>query len=152
MSTNARDFVIGLECKLFRNSATYASPTWDECPNVKDISHTDEKTKIDFSRRASGVKQYRPGLRDVSLDITFVYVRGDTDWQAFMDAYNNGTTLDLWAADGIVDAPGTQGPRFEAEVFKAPRTEGLEDGQEYTFTVAPAATTNAYSWKKIASP
>lgn len=149
MPTNASDWVIGLECKVFRNSGTYGTPVWDECVNVRDVSPTDEKSKVDFSRRASKFKQYRAGMRDIALDIVFVYKRADTDWQAFMDAYNNGTIIDIWAADGVVDATNTQGPRFEAEVIKAPRTEGLEDGMLYTFSVVPAASGNAPEWKKI---
>lgn len=152
MPTNAQEFVIGLECKLFRNTAvsdTWATPTWNECDNVRDISPSDERAKVDFSRRGIGNKQYRAGLKDISLDIDFVYKRGDADWQAFMDAYNNNTKIDLWAADGLVDAPKTQGPRFEAAIVKAPRTEGLEDGMVYTFTAVPFAGANAAQWKVI---
>ena len=30
---------LGLNAKLYRNTGSYASPTWNEIGNVKDVTH-----------------------------------------------------------------------------------------------------------------
>jgi hypothetical protein len=43
-----------MEARLYRNTADYASPTWAEVTNVKDVTLNLEKGEVDVTTRANG--------------------------------------------------------------------------------------------------
>ena len=44
---------LGLKAKLYRNTGSYGSPTWNEVKNVKDVTLTIEKGEADVSTRGN---------------------------------------------------------------------------------------------------
>ena len=44
---------LGLDAKLFRNTSDYASPTWDEITNVRDVTLNLEAGEADVTTRGN---------------------------------------------------------------------------------------------------
>ena len=45
------DNVVGIDCKLYRNTGTYASPTWSEIPLTRDLTLKRSAGKADSTAR-----------------------------------------------------------------------------------------------------
>jgi hypothetical protein len=118
---------IGLDCKLFRNTATYNTPTWNTISNVVDLNATDSATQGDVSSRASNFKKSRRGLRDLQFSFGLRYDSADDDHVYLRAAYANGVLIDLWAADGAA-ATNSAGPRAWVQVTEFGHDQPLEDG------------------------
>jgi len=137
-------FPLGKDAKLYRNTATYASPTWNECDNVKDLTLTLTKAEYDATRRASGGWRETIGtIKDIEISFSAVNSPTDTDLQAFRDAFLNGTTLEIWCLTGVRTDAEAEGPRFHCVVTEFTREEQLEGGQELSITVKPAPNASA---------
>lgn len=55
---------LGLNCKVYRNTGTYAQPTWDEIPNVRNVTLNLERGEADITSRANaGWKVSLPTLK-----------------------------------------------------------------------------------------
>lgn len=116
----------GLDCKLYRNTNTYASPTWVEIENVKDLSVPDEKTMADAATRRSAIAEEVGTLRKLGVEFNMVKDHDDADWEAIHDAYWAGTVVDILCLDGSKDVVGSRGVRFGCEVAKFDEEQNLE--------------------------
>ena len=58
---------LGLDCVLHRNTGSYATPTWNACPNVKDLTLSMEKSEADVTTRASGGWRWTLGTLVVGI-------------------------------------------------------------------------------------
>jgi hypothetical protein len=129
---------LGLDCKLYRNTGTYASPVWNEMPNVSDVTIPLSKGEADTSTRASKWKTRKGTLKDASIDFQLKYVPGDTDYAALLASYIDGTTIDLLALDGPVGTTGSQGLRAVCEVFNFQEGQALESAVTFDVSAKPA--------------
>lgn len=144
---------IGLECKAYRNTGTYASPTWVECVNVKDVTLNLEKGEADISRRGSGGWKDRKGtLKDASVDLGLIWVAAATDCLAFRDGFMSGTPIEMAFASGDITEPGTEYFRCLYEVFKFTREEPLEDAVTHTTTLKKTYSANAPGFTTVPTP
>ena len=81
---------LGLDAKLYRNSGTYAAPTWDIVGNVKDLTLNLETGEADVSTRANNGWRATVGtLKDASLEFEMVWDTADSDFGAVRDAFLN---------------------------------------------------------------
>ena len=120
---------IGLEMYLYRNSNTYASPTWVEVTNVKDLSFNLEKTRADMTTRANaGWRSQRGTLKDGGITFQSVYDTADADYTAFESAWFDNTAIEFALADGDISTTGTKYIRMTTEINNLSRTENLEEG------------------------
>lgn len=131
--------VVGLDCKAYRNTGTYASPTWAEMTSVIDVNQNVEKSSAKLNKRGSVWTKNRSTLRDMSIDVTVLWDGGAADCTALMTAALGNTFVDCVFLDGSSTTTGASGFRCEFEVFTAKRTEPLEDGVKVTFTLKPSA-------------
>ena len=73
---------LGMEAKLYRNTGTYALPTWVEMINVKDLTLNLEAGEADVTTRGNaGWKATIAALKDGSIEFErhgrFVLPRGE---------------------------------------------------------------------------
>ena len=81
---------LGLDAKLYRNTGTYAAPTWDIIGNVKDLTLNLETGEADVSTRANNGWRATVGtLKDASLEFEMVWDSADTDFTSIRDAFLN---------------------------------------------------------------
>ena len=139
--------VLGLDCKAYRNTGLYGSPTWNEVPNIRDLTIPMEKTKADVSSRNSKYRMSRGTLRDINITFSMVWDNADADFTALRDAWLNDTSIDMVFLDGAVGTAGSQGPRAYYEVIKFERTENLEEAAMVNVELAPTHNlTNPPTW------
>lgn len=121
--------LLGRECYLYYNSATHASPTWVLIAQAVDVSFSIDKNYGDVSSRASTWKKNRAALKDLSISFGYRYKAGVTD--AVFDALRAkaiaNTEVEMFAADGLSNATGTEGIRAYVDLTMG-REEPLEDG------------------------
>lgn len=130
--------------KLYRNSATYATPTWVLVDNVGDVEVTDEMAEVVLKLRMGlGNNMFLPGERSQSLGFKMLYNPADTSQAALRTAYLGRSQVDAILLDQAVATVGSSGPRAVYSVFKAHRTEG-PNGEAMMFDVAmkPGYSTN----------
>ena len=144
------DPILGVNCKLYRNTATWGSPSWDEVTNVRDLTINLEKGEADVTiRGGNGFRQVVGTLKDGSIEFQMVWDPADADFTAIKDAYFNDTSIELMALDGS-SAPAAgvtvQGLRADFSVVNFSRNEGLEDAVTVDVTVKPTYSSNAPTW------
>jgi hypothetical protein len=137
---------IGLDCKLYYNSATYASPTWVELTNVKDVTIALSKGEADTSRRGNTWRSRKGTLKDASIDFNLVQEDGDTGFDVLLDSFLNGTPVELLAIDGEYDEEGAQGLRATCEIFKNDAGQNLEEAEMFDFSAKPTPAANDPEW------
>jgi hypothetical protein len=138
--------VCGVDCKLYHNTGSYGSPTWNEVPNCRDVTPDLTKTKADFSSRGSRFKRYRGGLIDVNIQFSMIWDATDTDMEIFRDMFLNSTEKEVAVSDGAIATAGNEYLRAICECFKFTRNEPLDDAVTVDIELAPAPDTNAPSW------
>ena len=144
---------LGLNAKLYRNTGSYASPTWNEIGNVKDVTLNLESAEADVTVRANnGWRATVPTLKDASVEFEMVWDTEDADFEAIKDAYLGNTTIEILALDGPVSGTGSsgnQGLRATCSVTAFSRSEPLEEALSVSVTLKPAYAVNAPEWHEV---
>ena len=137
----------GFEGVLYRNTGTWASPTWSAIDVVRDVSANSEKGEIDAtSRGSSGIRRTIAGIREDGFEFECVKKTDDSEWQAIRDAFLNGTTIELLALEGEVTTAGNQGLRAECVITQFNDGQGFEDLQTTSVVAKPTDTDNDPEW------
>lgn len=142
---------VAINHKLFRNSGTYGSPTWNEIVSTRDITISDNYAEADVSRRGEGLKQTEPSLREITIDFEMVWDTADEDFAALYTAYAAKTLVELAYADGAIGTLGTvasggtadvQAFRVSCKIVKWEKSLPLEGAATVSITAKPCYTTN----------
>lgn len=139
----------GREAKAYRNDGTWASPSWLELENARDLSLAYDADFPEVSSRASKHKKYLQGMIDSPIEMDFVYDQSDADCVALLDAALNDTNIEIAIMDGDIAVAGAEGLRAEWKVgFN--RAEPLTEGMTITFALRIAAdSSNAPTWYTV---
>lgn len=140
---------LGLNCKLYRNTGTFASPTLNEISCVRDLTLSLSAGEADVSTRGSGGwKATKATLKDASVEFKLIPnkdVAGDlADIEAFTDAFyaNPPEPIDLVVLDGPDPAPSgsvaSHGLHAWFAITSLVRNENLEEGVTYDITLKPS--------------
>lgn len=136
---------IGLNCKLYRNTGTYGTPTWVEIVNARDVTVPLSKGEADTSRRGSSWKTRKGTLKDASIDFQLIQDDGDASFTALLDSFLNGTPIDLLVLDGAIADPAAQGLRATCEVFNFQEGQPLENAVTFDVSAKPCPAKNPNS-------
>lgn len=131
--------VTGLECKLYYNKVTHASPTWNEITRAINVSFSISKGEADQSSRHSTWRKTKGTLKD--LEITFSYRKKqgtDTVFDELIAAAIAGTIYEYAVLDGASNEAGVQGIRAFCEILTAGNTQDLEAAEEVEFSLKPS--------------
>jgi hypothetical protein len=134
--TLSQTHVMGFEAKLYRNTGTVASPTWNEIANCRDLSLADSMTDVDVSARdGSGFAMSDVGLQTLELTCQMNADYGDADFVALQQAYYARTPIHFAVASGAIAAAGTQYVRFAGIITGFARSEALDDASRFDVTI-----------------
>ena len=137
-------YVLAEKAKIYRNTGTYASPTWDEIVNVKDLSLNLDKDEVEITTRASnGFKEFVDGLIDASVEFQMVWNTADPDFTALQTAFFAKTSIEFLVLDGLRTTSGTQGLRATCMVKNFSRSETLGEAIMVDITIRPTKNANA---------
>ncbi|MEL7499037.1 MAG: phage tail tube protein [Planctomycetota bacterium] len=119
---------LGMDAKLYRNSGSYATPTWEEIGNVKDVTLNLEKGEADVTTRANNGWRATVGtLKDASIEFQMVWDTLDSDFDAIRQAFFNNTPIEFAVMDGDITDPDSEGLRATFDIFNFTRNEALEE-------------------------
>lgn len=142
--TLVQTHVMGFEAKLYRNTGTVASPTWNEIANCRDLALADSMTDVDVSARdGGGFAMSDVGLQTLELTFQMNADYGDADFTALQTAYYARTPLHLAVASGAIAAAGTQYVKFAGIITGFARSEALDDAGRYDVTIKVTRATEA---------
>ena len=135
--------LIGLSCKLFINTGTYAVPTWTEVTIARDVALNLEATEAEASSRASTWKEYMVGLKDAGIEFDILYEGADTNYVLLRDAFLDGTDIELLVFDGASVTVGNQGLRATCKITGFGRSESMEEAVTSSVVAKPTPNTDA---------
>lgn len=141
---------LGLEAKLYRNTATYAAPTWVEMKNVKDLTLNLEASEADVTTRGNaGWRATLAALKDGSIEYEMVWDTADPDFTAIKDAFFGNTSVEFAVMDGDVTTAGSQGLRATMSITSFSRSEALEEAISVSVTAKPTYAANPPEWMTV---
>jgi len=135
--TNQNWVDLGYECRMFRGAP--GSAPGIEVKEVMNLRAPDARDKKEYTRRASGgMKVYRTGLRDVSVEFEIPWVTDASgeptaDLNAFFDAYDANDAI----AIKVMDASNRYGVVGDFLVESRPVKQELADIVVATITLCP---------------
>lgn len=142
---------LGLDAKLYRNTATYASPTWNEVKNVKDVTLNLEAGSADVTTRGNaGWRANIATLKDASLEFEMVWDTADDDFTAIRTAFLTNAAIEFAVLDGPVATSGSQGLRASMAITNFSRAEPLEEAIKVSVTAKPTYAANPPEWMTAA--
>ena len=138
---------LGMDAKLYRNSGSYATPTWEEIGNGKDVTLNLEKGEADVTTRANNGWRATVGtLKDASIEFQMVWDTLDSDFDAIRQAFFNNTPIEFAVMDGVITDPDSEGLRATFDIFNFTRNEALEEAILVDVTIKPTYADNAPEW------
>lgn len=141
---------LGMNAKLYRNTGSYASPTWVEITNVRDVTLNLTKAEADLTTRANeGWRAMAGTLKEGSVEFEMIWDPTDDGFGAIKDAWFDDTTIELAVMDKAIDESGAQGLRATMSVISFSRSEPLEEGMTVSVTAKPTYAENAPEWLEI---
>lgn len=143
------EYVLGFESKLYRNTATYESPTWVEVDNIRDNSLTLEAGEADLTTRANGGwEAVVAALRKGAVEFEMVWDKGDANFQAFRTAFfaRGGGAIDVMILDGDRETADVEGLRATMCVLKFTRNEELAEGVKASVSMKPTYSAHKPEW------
>jgi len=136
--------ILGFNGKLYFNTGTYGSPTWNEIVNVGDITMTDEAGQADIGIRSmNGFQIAVAGLRKIGWEWVMVYDPADTDQTALRTAYAARTATEFLILDQANATVGSQGMRVTCMITKFARQEKLGEAMMVDVGIVPTYAANA---------
>ena len=136
-------FKLGQNAKLYRNTGTFASPTWTEISNVKDLDLSLEKDKSEVTTRGGGGwKLTVATLKDAKIEFEMIWDTADAAFTAIRNSFLNDTVVEFLVLDGPVGTSGNQGLRAECMVASFTRSEKLTEALMVKVSTQPTYSTN----------
>lgn len=128
----------GTEGQLYRNTASWASPSWSAL-KVRDLKFMDKPANMfDSSDRTITVNTKIPARAEWTLEFEFIHDSTDTGLVALITAAQAGTAIELLVTDGPVATSGTKGLRAEWAIESGYENDmKLTDGQVVKMTCVP---------------
>lgn len=141
---------LGFKGKLYRNTATYANPTWDEIANARDVTLTMEADEAEATRRVDGgFRTVLQGLEDLTVEAEMPFDYSDLDFKAIFDVHAARGSIEVLVLDGPV-APlageTTAGVRLTATVTRIQEAQPLGEVSMASITFKPAPAANPPSF------
>ena len=123
----------GHKMKLYRNSNTYASPTWTEIAEIGDVSITDFTMGLaEMKRRANNFTKNLASLfQPIAVEFRLIHGLGATMYGLLRTDHFAGTPREYVVMDGSITTTGNTGLRIPAYLSQFPFDQPLEDVAGY---------------------
>lgn len=134
--------MLGVKAKLYRNTASYGSPTWTEITLVGDSSVNASWDEGDGSARVSRVKQVAKTMMGLELTAKVRVDLTDAGYLALMTALHSDTPIDLLVLNGPSTTNGVQGYRADFHVMSASEDQAMGNVIFKDFALKPSVSSN----------
>lgn len=133
---------IGIKCKLYYNSATYASPTWVELTLVRDCQVNFGWDEGEGTTRASRVKMFANTVANLEITGSIRTEVADTGYLKLRDAAISDLSVDIMVLNDALTVNDTDGFRFDAKVGNWAEAQGPGDVAYKQFALKPIPSAN----------
>jgi len=132
-----------MEAKVYRNTGTWATPTWVEITNVRDVTLNLETGEADVTTRANAGWRATVGtLKEASVEFEMVWDTADAGFTAIKNAFFNNAVIGLQVLDGT----SGQGLQADFSITNFSRSEALEEAITVSVTAKVTYSATAPSW------
>ena len=129
---------LGLHAKLYRNTGSYVSPSWNEVSNVKDLTLNLESGEADVTTRGNAGWRATVGtLKDASVEFQMLWDAADEDFTAVQNAFLTNLPIECAIMSGPMNDSESKGLRAFFAVLKFTRSEALEEAIQAEVTMKP---------------
>lgn len=136
---------LGFQAVIYRNSASYDTPTWDEVTDISDLNLTPAMEEADSTARGQG------GLGTSEPTILRIEISGkirdgspaNADYTAFQNAFYGRSALDLLVLDGPRTVVGSTGVRADFKLFNWAQDQSLATALFNDFSLKPCVGNTA---------
>ena len=142
---------VGLDCKLYYASTLLSDSnapgdlTWTEVAHVEDstlnYSHASDNIQ---SRGNNGFELATISLKQISIDFTLEYLRGQAGVEALIQAWKDSAEIALMALDGDVNTSGNEGVAANWVITDMPQTRNVTTHLTMDVTVEPGSQPQYY--------
>lgn len=137
----------GLDCTINRNTGTFGSPTWNLVDCAKDVTLDLGAVEGDATVRSSGDFQLTAVIMktaqiDLQLQPDPENAADVADYEAFRDAYDDRTPIEVAIMSDDITEVGADGLRLSVQVTAFKRNEPLNDLVTYDITIKPCRSAN----------
>lgn len=130
---------VGLDMKLYYDTAGAGNGTWVELDIVGDVSVADSFNKATRKIRKNKVQRTVLGQRVHGLTVPVTYIKGDPGWNALKTAYDAGDIIGMAAMSEEIINSGAEGVQGDYYITDFPSDQPLEEDNVYNLTFEPAA-------------
>jgi len=127
---------------MARNSGTWGTPTGVAVGDIRDVVMDSQWAMAIFKKRSNRDALTKPTIRTRVVTGTFEHAPGvtasDANFDAFNDAHEDRTQLELFILNGPLATSGSLGLHAHFYVSKWSRSEPLEDAVTYSFELSLA--------------
>jgi len=129
---------LGMDAKLYYNSGTYATPSWEEITVTRDVTVNNTRAEADVTTRGNdGWRAIRGTLKDMDVSFQMLQAPDDPAYSYMNLAYLDGTIVDLAVADGDIAQTGTHYWRLQSSITQFSETQPLEEAVTVDVTARP---------------
>lgn len=141
----------GLDCKLYRNTATFGSPTWNEITKARDVTRTIEANEAEGGARDDDYEAMVRTRKKLSIEFEMVADPAIDDYDALVAALDAdpGTVLDIAIADGAIATVGTRYLRADYQVFSMTESQPLDGVNMDQFTLKRTYSANPVTFTTV---
>lgn len=130
---------LGLDCKLYYNSGTHASPTWVLIGDAIDVSFEYGTNTPEIKARSSINMATLAGLIKHGGTFTLLHTIGTNSVRAALLAIVSGRApKELAFMDQAIATSGALGARFYANLENMSMSQPLEEGATWDISAKPA--------------
>lgn len=135
----------GINGGLYKNTATYNTPTWADQTSVKSAKPGFAWDFAEATNRASPVKLFAKTLVDIAIQVMMRADPGDAVYTAWVNAsWSRTTVFDLMVLNSKVSTEGARGVRGEFLISLSDEAQEIEGVVYTTFDLKPTYTANGY--------
>lgn len=134
--------LIGILAKLYVNSGSYGSPTWDEVKLIGDLKVPAKWDVQEAMSRISRVKTKVKTALDIGITGTLLASLADAQYVVIRAALTTDDILDVLVLTGDKTANGNRGFRFDAQVAGANQDHGTGAVISDEFELIPVPSSN----------
>lgn len=140
----------GYSSKLYRNTATWGSPTWDEITAAIDVAVGLSRGKAEVKARSVTFKSTLPLVAESPLTFSMIADTSIADYNILRDAFAASTLLGYAVADQAIATSGADYWKCEYYIYGFNYIQGLEEANRVELELDTAYSSNAPAWVDVA--
>jgi hypothetical protein len=143
--------MLAINAKVYRNTATWGTPTWVEVPELENVSVDPRYVESASNSRDSPFERIAATMVVVSVSARLKSKPGNTNYEALMDAFALRTVVDLLILDAASTTVGARGIRGDCYLTAAGSDQSITNRLYQALEIRLADTDNLPKFAAVAT-